>query len=89
MQGIASSDGAAICDEVKFDEVAGKLLLYSNDDLQPETNAELMSHCQKDNETFEWIENYSKGCIKGIAGGLYILSSLFNGTCGNDQVINC
>lgn len=67
------ADAAAVCDEAKFDEVAGKLLLYANDELQPETPEGLVKTCQNDNKTFDWMEDYTKGCIKGIAGGLYLL----------------
>lgn len=61
--------GAAVCDEEKFDEVAGTLLLYSAKETQPVDAAGLELSCLTDNKTFEWIENYAKTCIKGVAGG--------------------
>ncbi|XP_003748091.1 uncharacterized protein LOC100901994 [Galendromus occidentalis] len=63
--------GAAVCDEEKFDQVAGTLLLYSTtSNTQPVDKAGLEASCMSDNKTFEWIEDYTRTCIKGVAGGV-------------------
>ena len=62
--------GAAVCDEEQFDKVAGTLLLYAaKDRIQPVDKAGLEMTCVNDNKTLEWIEDYTRSCIKGIAGG--------------------
>lgn len=66
---VDGDDAAVVCDREKFDEVSEKILFFANNQLQPETSEGLTETCLGDNKTFEWVEGYTKECIKGIAGG--------------------